>query len=451
MLLYMDPNDFCADSDSGMIQQAINEASRSGCNRVVIPAYNKRTGKYLWEIGQTITLPSHMYLEINNAHLRMADGVFCQMFQNENAFQSIGAKPEGLQEDIIIQGVGRAVLDGGKHNGLRETTSGQDGMPRIFHNLTIYMHNVRNFKVDGLTIRDQRWWAMCYIWCWEGVISNIRYEITDRSYRSDHPLSAEHPWRNQDGIDLRVGCHDIQIMNITGETGDDVVALTALAGSPTAFENLYRCEHLSPDIYNITIQNIEALTNHCSLVRLLCHYRKRIYNININNIIDRTPVDEPVGLGEGVRTASCIKIGEVNYHNGDFDNLCRPGEMRDIRINGVYSSALSAVTLNCAVQNLSVRDVFVGETGCHALAVSKIQGGKHKGLDSPTNITYAQNILVDGVFFGSRREDAVPFLFNGLRAKNFRIQNVTHQAKELVKYYQEQEDSEPVIFENINT
>ena len=450
MLHYLDPNDFCADSDSGRIQQAIDEASRTGCNKVVIPAYNKRTGKYLWEIDQTIKLPSHMYIEINNAHLRMADGVFCQMFQNENAFLEIGTQPEGMQEDIIIQGVGRALLDGGKHNGLRETTQRKDGFPEVYHNLTIYLHNVRNFKVDGLTIRDQRWWSTCCVFCWEGIISNIRFELTDRSYRANHPLGAEYPWRNQDGIDLRIGCHDIQIMNITGQTGDDIVALTALAAPGTnGFEDRYRCKHLSPNVYNITIQNIEGYNNNCALVRLLCHYRNQIYNININNIVDRTSSDQPIALGEGLRTASCVKVGEIGYHKGIPENRCRLGEMRNIRINGVFSSSLAAVTLNCNVRNLTVRDVYVGETGGYALAVAQIQGGTFTGLDNPANVTDAENVVVDGVFYDSKREDGAPFFFNGLKAKNFCVRNVSHNAKELTRYHREQPDSEQVTFENI--
>ena len=35
---------------------------------------------------------------------------------------------------------------------------------------------------------------------------------------------------NQDGLDLRQGCHDIAIENITGYTGDDLVALTDIVG-----------------------------------------------------------------------------------------------------------------------------------------------------------------------------------------------------------------------------
>ena len=42
MLNYIDPNDFAAATDDGCIQQAIDEAARIGCNRVIIPSYNKR-------------------------------------------------------------------------------------------------------------------------------------------------------------------------------------------------------------------------------------------------------------------------------------------------------------------------------------------------------------------------------------------------------------------------
>ena len=38
---------------------------------------------------------------------------------------------------------------------------------------------------------------------------------------------------NQDGIDLRQGCHCITIENITGYTGDDLIALTTIGGGKT--------------------------------------------------------------------------------------------------------------------------------------------------------------------------------------------------------------------------
>lgn len=442
---YMDPNSFAAETDSGMIQMAVDEAARTGCNMVVIPALNKRTGVSLWEISETIELPSHMYIEINNAHLRMKDGVFCQMFRNSNAFEQLGRTEAGLQEDIIIQGVGRAVLDGGKHNGLREKTSGKDGMPHVVNNLTIYLHNVRNFKIDGLTIRDQRWWAICFSYAWEGIISNLRFEITDKSVRE----SLTHPWRNQDGIDLRIGCHDIQIMNLSGETCDDIVALTALSTPvPHHFEVTYSCPHLATDIYNVSIRNIIGFNNHCALVRLLTHNGNQIYNVSIDNLIDATPDSHSTDIPKGIRTASCVKIGECDYY-GQLSQ-CRHGDLRNISISNIFSNALCGVVMNCSAKDVIIRNVFVNKIGGHAVAVSKIKFGIHDKLDAPENVTRCENILVDGVNYASEREGGSAFFFNGLTAKNFVAKNIDITGgNPLVTIHRPQSSSEDIQFQDV--
>ena len=438
---HMDPNDFVnvSDSDSRMIQKAVDEAHRTGCNSVIIPSLNQRTGAYLWVIEESILLPSHMTVLIDNAHLVMADGVFCQMFRNANALEEIGRTADGLQEDIVIQGVGRSVLDGGRHNGLREGNSLKDGMPSIFNNLTIYLHNVRNFKIDNLTIRDQRWWGMAFAFAWEGVVSNLRFELTDKSVRG----SVTHPWRNQDGVDLRVGCHDIQIMNLTGETGDDIVALTALAIRKPAFEVVWSCDHLTHDIYNVTIKNITGRCNHCALIRLLCHNGRRIYNVNIDGVTDTTPADDDL-----IRTASCVKVGENNYCK-DTSLLCKPGEMRDIFISNVHSSALAGVVFNCTAENVIVRNLNVTDHGTHAVSVSQIVAGRHM-VKEEAETTDLRNVLVDGVVWNSARRGAAPFYFDALIAENVRIRNVVwHGEGQLTEIRHPVETSGEVVFENV--
>ena len=438
---YFDPNQFSKETDSLNIQAAVDEAARSGCNHVVIPAFNQRTGKYLWEIDQTILLPSHMYVEIDNAHLRMAEGVMCQMFRNSNCVTSQTALAQEMQEDIIIQGRGRAMLDGGVHNGLREDTAGKNGMPGIYNNLTIWLQRVRNFKIDGLTFRDQRFWGICLVCASEGIVSNIRFEIVDKCYRPGHPLNPTHPWKNQDGIDLRVGCHDIQIFNITGETTDDVIALTALADCGTTPGEL--------DIYNVSISNINAFDNHCAIIRLLCHYGHKIYNISIDNIIDSTPVNNPIAVPDGQRTACCVKVGENGYHRNDPALGCKHGDLSHVRISNVFSNALTAVTMNCSAKDVEIRNIHVGEKGFNAVTVSRVTGGKHTDLENPENITTVENVLVDGVYFDSKQEDGVPFLTNNMQAKNVKVCNVHYSGDNLLKTYQPREDSESIVFADV--
>ena len=438
---YFDPNDFEENSDSKCIQAAINEAVKCGCRRVVIPSYNRRSASYLWEIDESILLPSHITVELQDAHLRMADGVFCQMFRNSNALEEIGMTPEGLQEDIVIQGVGRSILDGGVHNGLREKTSLKDGLPHIFNNLTIYLHNVKNFKISGLTVRDQRWWGITFAWAWQGVVKDIRFEITDKSYRE----SKTHPWRNQDGIDLRVGCHDIQISDLSGETCDDIVALTALAIRKPSFECFYPCDHLSGDIYNVTIRNIVGFNNHCAMVRLLCHNAHQIYNIDIADLIDATPDTQ-----EMIRTASCVKLGENDYCNENTSLRCKHGEMHDISISNVFSSAKAAVVMNCSVKNAEIRGLHVAKKGFQAISVAKLKAGYYQDVEDPLNVTTLENIFVSDVQYASEREGEPVFYFNAVKPKNFRVDRLSYPAAHpLEMHTRKQEDADSVIYENV--
>lgn len=439
---YTDPNDYLnvSDSDSRMIQKAVDEAVRTGCGNVIIPSFNQRTGQYLWVIEESILLPSHITVTLDNAHLRMADGVVCQMFRNANAFEAVGRTPEGLQEDIVLRGVGRAVLDGGKHNGVREKNWRKEGLLPIVNNLTVYLHHVKNFRIEHLTIRDQRWWGITFAWAWDGVVSDIHFEIGDKSVRE----STTHPWRNQDGIDLRVGCHDIQILNLTGETCDDIVALTALAIRANSFELEHSVDHLSFDIWNVTIKNITGRNNHCALVRLLCHNRRRIHDITIDSITDTTPPEEDL-----IRTASCVKIGENDYCD-DPSIRCRPGEMRDIFVSNVHSAALAGVVLNSAAENVIIRNLSVSERGTHAVAVSQIKAGRHLTIDDPSHCTKLVNVLVDGVTWNSTRRESVPFYFDGLIAQNVRIQNVfLCGTGDVVREIHPREESGEVLFENV--
>jgi polygalacturonase len=53
---YYSPNDFMnLDSDSAMIQAAVDAAAESGA-KVVIPRRNKRTGKDFWNITKAVEL-----------------------------------------------------------------------------------------------------------------------------------------------------------------------------------------------------------------------------------------------------------------------------------------------------------------------------------------------------------------------------------------------------------
>ena len=73
---------FWDDTDSQTIQNAVDYAAESGAGRVIIPRLNARTGKPIWNIHTAILLPSNMTVVLEDAHLRLCDGVFDNIFRN---------------------------------------------------------------------------------------------------------------------------------------------------------------------------------------------------------------------------------------------------------------------------------------------------------------------------------------------------------------------------------
>lgn len=316
----MDIHGSIQNHDSLTIQTAIDRACERNENKIVIPRVNARTGETLWELQETIVLPSDFTLILDNCHLRMADGVYCNMFCNKNAYAEEGEE----QKNIAIIGIGNVVLDGGTPNGLTEKTSQTNGYPSIIHNTMIFFRNVSDFTVENIQIKEQRWWGMTFMYCEKGRISNIRF-------------SATNVVPNQDGIDLRVGCHDIIMENICGKTGDDTIALTALTGN--LFQN-FKLENKDNDIYNVIIRNVNAqVTGGHHIVRLLNHDGFRLYNILIDGIMDQS---------EGVKAKAALKIGDSRYAKARRAVL---HETHNITARNIISRAKAAVLLGGTVSD----------------------------------------------------------------------------------------------------
>lgn len=123
-------------SDSEMIQAALDEAQKNG-KAVIIPKFNERTGKSVWNIDKTLLLYDESTLMLQNAHIRLADGAICNMFTNSNARTELAKTTEGTQRNIHVLGIGKAVLDGGIHNGMYEDNGiARKVMKKFDHHIT---------------------------------------------------------------------------------------------------------------------------------------------------------------------------------------------------------------------------------------------------------------------------------------------------------------------------
>ena len=291
-----------------------------------------------WEIASAIRIPGDFTLILDGCHLKMADGCYSNMFINKHCGTEAGKTASGTDRNIAITGINGAILDGGKYNGLSEKTQNKNGLPPIWKNNLLLFTNVENFEISGICCRNQRWWALNFVFCSQGRLHDIDFKACDIMIGRDgseyHGLKrcdyADVLVKNADGIDLRQGCHDIVIENITGFTEDDSIALTALDGN---LERTYHVEGFCRDIYNVTIKNI-ATSSFCTNVRLLNQGDMKLHDIHIDGVYD-TSENSPY-MDRGIYA---VRIGDTRLYG---TRHATSDETYNITIKNVRSRAQTA-------------------------------------------------------------------------------------------------------------
>lgn len=377
---FISPNETFGKTDSQSIQNAVNLAHESGINRVVIPRKNARTNGLFWEIDETILLPSNMTIILEDAHLVMADDVMCNFFRNENAYTEKALLQPGKQHNITIRGIGSAVLDGGKTNGLDETTSLKNGYPHVSMNTPIFFINVEQFAVENISITNHRYWGMRFEFCSKGKIHDIYFDcVCDR--------------RNQDGINLRNGCHDIVIENIHGQTGDDMIALSAIdteyfAQKEETKKYNFIVQGLPWDIHDVVIRNVSGSAIHHPLVALRNSNGAKMYNITIENITDTAQTR--LARVDHLDRYALIRIGNNSYH------AIRPSEMGEtygITVRNVHANFSSRVlAVQATLKNCHFSNIHASATCNSIIACTPKWANGEEGVQM-------ENVVIDGVFF----------------------------------------------------
>ena len=329
---------------AAQIQKQIDEAE----NCVII------SGKY--EIEKTILIPSDFHLVLENCYLRMADNTFCNMFTNANC-RNFGKN----DKNVIIEGRGNVILDSGKFNGLSEGTQCKDGRPAIYNNNLILFARVNGFKIKNLHLKNQRWWATNFIYCENGHIANLDFcsnpERIDENrniaeggfdfYENYESICV----KNSDGVDIRCGCKNILIENITGFLEDDTVAMTSIINGD--MEQFFADLEKNSDMCNIIIRNVRS-SSLCSQVRILAQGGGKIYNVLVDGIVDTSAT-----RNELVRGVNSLKIGDKTQYGGrDADK----GDVSNITVRNIFSRAANAVKVigpignNVKISNVNMFD-----------------------------------------------------------------------------------------------
>lgn len=405
-------NDFLGLTDSDIIENAINNKQADGI--VLIPPRRAKVEpeRTYWLIDRAILLPENTTVIMQNSTIKLSDRCRDNFFRSANSGPGIEF-PERIS-NIHIRGEGLCVLEGADHpratgdsskllhtpcphfpedvcrysdwvpeerrrSGELDfwdvhahsygTDAGKEGESQYgdWRGIGILLANVEDFSISNLRIVKSHGWGISLEACANGRVEKIDFDAT--MYKDIDGMNMN--MENQDGIDLRNGCHHIIISDITGHTGDDVIALTAIANPTYKPGGSLKTTHVmhndwskrERDIHDIVIRNVVAHSYLCLVVRLL-PLLTRIYNVVIDGIID-TAADCNAAL-------ATVQLGDGGSY---FENY--PDSMRNITISNVVCNSRQAIVVEGFLTDSTITNVVNRNPHCEPITVLRENGLKN--------------------------------------------------------------------------
>lgn len=375
-------NDYVRLNDNDTLKAAIAAKGEDGI--VIIPprVSEVEPERDFWLLDEAILLPENTTVILQNCRIKLSDACRDNFFRTANCGFGI-ADPAPI-ENIHLRGEGLCILegadrprstgDGGKilanpipYGEGHDKTFGTDAEKESesqfgdWRNIGVLFANVKNFSIEGLKIVKSHAWGISLEACSYGRVEKIEFDACMSKMIDGLRQNIE----NEDGVDIRNGCHHIVISDIMGQSGDDLVALTAIAdeqpheGGSLCYTHVMHNDwtRRDPTIHDIVIRNVIGRSHLCYMIRLLpCN--TEIYNVVVDGVVDTTP--EPTGhsgvmvLGEpdGIY-GTCYPSG---LHHITISNVICNGRKSGISVKGYLkdSTISNIVNKNPAVETILV-------------------------------------------------------------------------------------------------
>lgn len=388
------PNDYSG-SDIERINSAIAAAAGTG-RRVVIPRSN--TGgtfpRDVWLIDSAVLVQSEVTLVLDNCRIKLSDRCRDNLIRSANCGMGITNIPP--MRNIHIRGVGTAVLEGAdrprstgdsaKTLGVNTygTDAGRAGENQKgdWRNIGVLLASVEDFSIEGIALKDTHCWAISLERCARGTLKDLDFDSS--GFKTID--GVRQTTLNQDGIDLRQGCHHVLIENITGFTGDDLIALTGIphagrtAGgiTSTMVSSTADRGQGQDDIHHVTLRNIRGYSrggHH--IVRLLNTSGLGMHDVTLDGLLDTSPAT--------VQCKAAVKIGDNNPRWGGVTPL---GDTRQITIHKVVSKAAHTILIAGSLADSTISEVE--RVGTAGEAVTCASGPGHVRNVTITNVRAAK-------------------------------------------------------------
>ena len=386
-------NDFICASDNETIERAI--AARTADGIVCIPPHipTEAAPRDYWLLDRAILLPENTTVVLQNCTIKLSDACRDNFFRSANS--GFGFPDPAPIKNIHIRGEGtctllgadhpRAVGDGSKilanpcpyevedlcrlapwvpedrrtpetidfwdrHAYSFGTDAGKEGESQYgdWRGIGILLANVSQFSIENLRIVDSHGWGISLEACSFGRVAQIEFDATMSKVVDGLRQNME----NQDGVDIRNGCHHITVTDISGRTGDDIVALTAIATKGDLPGGSLRTTHVmhndwsrrERDIHDIVIRNVVGYSNLCWMVRLL-PANASIWNVVIDGLMDCAP--------KGLKHEGGILLGEGDGAYGKN----YPDGLKHVTISNVISSGRHAINIGGYLSDSAITNV----------------------------------------------------------------------------------------------
>ena len=416
-------NDYIGLTDSDQIEQAVKNRENG---IVVIPprVSDREPERDHWLIDRAILLPENTTVILQNCKIKLSDRCRDNFFRSDNCGLGDGECPP--IHNIHIRGEGLCILEGADHpratgDGSKilanpcpkkpedicklvdwvpeerrvpekiefwdehehsyGTDAGKEGESQYgdWRGVGILFANVHDSSIENLRIVCSHGWGISMEACSDCRIEKIDFD-SNMSKMIDGLLSN---MENQDGIDLRNGCHDIVISDITGGTGDDLIALTAVDYEPDykggGFDHTVVMHtdwtRREKDIYNIIIRNVMGYSkgNICNIIRLLpagC----RIHDVVIDGVVDNSPA--------GYRVGSVVQLGDGGFYGENGTD-----GLQNITISNLICDSRDAVNVESYLRNAVITNVVNKNPDCPAVRILRKNGAVNVAISNVVSVS----------------------------------------------------------------
>lgn len=402
-------NNFAGKNDSEILNNAVQNRGADGVV-VISPRQTDETRDY-WLLDSAVLLPENTTVILQNVKIKLSDRCRDNFFRTANC--GLGIEDPQPIRNVHIRGEGFCLLEGADHpratgdssklqhapcphfpedickvaDWIPEerrspekldfwdihdhsygTDAGKDGESQYgdWRGIGILFANTENFSISGLCIKESHGWAISLEACSNGRIEKIDFDARMHKMIDGTYMNME----NQDGIDVRNGCHHIVISDITGSTGDDVIALTAIASVPQYKPGgSLRSTHVmhndwsrrEKDIHDIIIRNVIAHSYLCYVIRLLPAMTE-IYNIVIDGVIDTQPK-------QYLKQGGTLLIGDSDFYGEN-----KPDSLRNIAVSNVICNNRKAISVKGYLTDSVLTNIVNRNPDCETVEVSRENG-----------------------------------------------------------------------------